>query len=191
MIGMKSIAVFSRFSGADRFKPIFKGANMNFLSADLDVCKPSVIFFGNPKDSMLMIFWHRFVFGVFFSINFTKVAYSVIKSVVVDVINNVRRVSVDIKPSQPVSLKMGVFVNYDHVASGYGASNFSGVSQVPPVIISVNKRFGLKYKLASIWVVIKGGFKFALGNVKNFHSMIISQLLTMLQLYNLRGVNHG
>ena len=191
MIGMKSIAVFSRFSGADRFKPIFKGADMNFLSADLDVCKPSAITLSYTKNSMLMIFWHRFVFGVFFSINFTKVAYTVIKSVVVDVVNNVRRVSVDIKPSQPVSLKMGVFVNYDHVASGYGASNFSGVSQVPPVIISVNKRFGLKYKLASIWVVIKGGFKFALGNVKNFHSMIISQLLTMLQLYNLRGVNHG
>ena len=191
MIGMKSIAVFSRFSGADRFKPIFKGADMNFLSADFNVCKPSVITLSYTKNSMLMIFWHRFVFGVFFSINFTKVAYTVIKSVVVDVVNNVRRVSVDIKPSQPVSLKMRVLMRYNKIAPVFAASDFSGISEIPPVIISVNKRFGLKYKLASIWVVVKRGLKFALGNVKNFHSMIISQLLTMLQLYNLRGVNHG
>jgi len=174
MIGMKSIAVFSRFSSADRFKPIFKGADMNFLSANLDVCKPSVIFFGNTKDSMLMIFWHRFVFGVFFSINFTKVVYSVIKSVVVDVVNNVRRVPIDIKPSQPVRLKMGVLVNYNQVASGYAAGNFSGVSEIPPVVISFNKRFWFKYKLASIWVVVKSGFKFGLSNVKYFHAAIVT-----------------
>ena len=147
---------------------------MNFLSADLDVCKPSVIFFGNAKNSMLMIFWHRFVFGVFFSINFTKVAYSVIKSVVVDMVNNVRRVSVNIKPSKPVSLKMGVFVNYDQVASGYASGNFPGVSEVPPVIIGLNNRLWFKYKLASIWVVVKSGFKFGLRNVKYFHVAIVT-----------------
>lgn len=169
MIGMKSIAVFGRLSGADRFKPIIKRADMSFLSANFDVRQPSVVSLGYAKNSMLMVVWHRFVFGVFLSINLAQVFYSVVGAIVVYMVNNVRQVTKNIKPSKSVGRKMSILNCYSVVASAYAASYFSSVSKVPSVIIFLNERASLPYKFASLGIVVKNGFKLGLRNIKCFH----------------------
>ena len=174
MIRMKSIAVFGRLSGADRFKPVIIGADMNFFAADFNVCKPSAITLGYAENSILVVMRHGFVFWVLLPINFAQVFYSVIKSIVVYVVNDVRCVTVDIKPCKSMCLKMRVLMRYKQIASHVATGNFTSVPEIPPVIVSSNKRLWFKYKYASIWIVVKRSFQFALSYIKYFHSMIIT-----------------
>jgi hypothetical protein len=155
---MKPVAVFGRFSGGDRFKPIIKRADMNFLSANFDIGKPSVISLGDSKNAMLMVICHRFVFGIFLPVNFAQIIYSVIKTVVVYVVNNVWQLPVNVKPCDAVGGKGSIVNRQDYIPSGLASSFFPSVPKIPSVVIRFNKLLRLPCKNPSIGVVIENGF---------------------------------
>jgi hypothetical protein len=155
---MESIAVFGRLSGADRIKPVLIGADMNLLSANLDVGQPSVVSLCYAKDSMLVFIRHGFVFGVFLPINFAQVLYSIIKSVVIDMVNDVGEFAVSVKPRNSMGRKVVIVDGKGYISPRFTASLFSSVSKIPSVIIRFNEWFGPPRKNPSVGAIVENAF---------------------------------
>lgn len=71
------------------------------------------------------------VLKVSFFVGFTKIGYSIVRSVAIYVVNKLRELSVHEEPSKTVCIVLSIIYTYFNVAVSFNTGNVSRVSRVP------------------------------------------------------------